>query len=910
MKAVHLLAVPVLVCLSLLGLGGAPGCASGPAPHPPELPADAESPPRPLAAAQLPADGVEPLRYHLELSIDPRQETFAGRGTIEIRVLRRTRRFFLHAAEMKSLSLQVEQGGRAQPATVGRVSREVAAADPGRIAVELSQPLEPGTARLHAVWQAPFDAHLSGLYRASEAGRWYAYTQFEVADARKAFPCFDEPRFKTPFEIALTVPATMDAASNAPVASVESQEGGFKTVHFEPTAKLPTYLVAFYVGDGDVVEGPKAPVPVHGFAAKGKGPLLEEALTMHAELIAELERYFDLPFPFPKLDAVAVLEFAAGAMENAGLITYREELLLIDPKHTSEKRRRQVAAVIAHELAHQYFGDLVTLAWWDDLWLNESFATWMEYELFRLWHPEWHPEIQRVEDRAYAMRADALPTARPIRRPAQTLGEIEQNFDGIVYSKGAAVLHMLSRWIGPERFQAGLRRYMRAHAYGSATAEDLFAALGEASGEAVRQVARPFIETPGVPEVEAKLICGEGPPRLRLKRRRYRPLGLDAPERDAAAPWWIPVCWAAPSGEGVARGCVLLDRDTKEVELEGVAGCPAWVHPNASESGYYYWALPGPALAALAEGVRDPASRAGLVQQAEAALDSGRLLPGAYLDFLGALASSEDPRDVGRAVDAVGRMVRIWPQLKHDRRFQRWVRDHFESRGRDLGLDPKPDEPEEVRELRPRLMVLLARVGRAPWALEGIAARARRWLEDPESLAPEVLPAYLSTAAAEGRIAFETLRKALEGRLTPPVRVAVLGALGALPEGGGMDEALALLLGDAIRKQDLFYVLGPMMGDVERLPHFFGWLKGSWRALVAKMPGFGGRAEVRLPALIGSFCDEAGRDEARAFFDTIAIEGSERAYAEGLARAGHCIAVRRHGDADLARWLSRIEAAK
>ena len=545
---------------------------------------------------------------------------------------------------------------------------------------------------------------------------------------------------------------------------------------------------------------------------------------------------------------------------------------------------------------------LVTLAWWNDLWLNESFASWMEYEVFEAWHPDWHPEEMRVEDRAHALRADALPTARPIRRSAQTIADVEQNFDGIVYTKGAAVLHMLQQWIGEDRFRAGLTRYLRTHAYGSATADDLFAALSAASGKDVRRVARPFIEEPGVPEIRAELTCEGTVPQLGVELRRYRPLGFDAPE-DAPVPWSVPVCWLAARGDHRARGCVLVEADTR-IPLEGLGGCPDWVHPNASEAGYYYWSLPGPQLLALARGVRDLASRAGLVQQAEAALASGRLAPGAYLSLLATVAQSEDPRDALRAVGALSRLRTIFPELRKSPVFRSWVRSIFEEKAKALGFDPKEGESQETRDLRRALLPLLARAAKVDWVLDGITERAQRWLRDPQSVSPEVAGAYLATAAAEGRLSFEALRKALTPDAPPSTRIAVLQAIGSLPPGKGMAEALDFLLGPEVRKQDIFYVAGPMWGDPERVPTFFEWVKGHWQALADKMPGFGGRAERRLPTLIGAFCDEKGRDEARAFFDGLKIEGSERAYAEGLARANHCIAVRRHGESDLDAWLS------
>jgi alanyl aminopeptidase len=337
----------------------------------------------------------------------------------------------------------------------------------------------------------------------------YVFTQFQPIAARRAFPGFDEPSFKAPFELTLTVPHGHVAVGNSPALSEEKDPSGRRRIRFAPTPPLPTYLVAWAVGPFDVVEAPLPPsaerehsLPLRGLAPRGRGPELRFALDHTGPLLESLERYFASPYPFAKLDVIAVPDFGAGAMENVGAFTFRDSLLLIDPDRAPEWQRRSFANVMAHELAHSWFGNLVTMPWWDDLWLNESFATWM---------------LQQVHS---AMNADSLDSARSIRQPIASDHDIANAFDGITYSKGAGVLAMFERWLGEESFRAGIRRHVEEHRFGSADADDLLQALSAASGRDVSGPFQGFLTRPGVPFLRTREVCDSAGSRLVVEQSR------------------------------------------------------------------------------------------------------------------------------------------------------------------------------------------------------------------------------------------------------------------------------------------------------------------------------------------------------------------------------------------------------
>ena len=514
-----------------------------------------EAPPK----AQLPKT-VRPTHYSLALTIAPERDRFSGVAEIEVELDQPQQLIWMHANHLHVTS-----------ASAGDVEGRLEQASPdGTARLTLARPIGPGKATLRLVWDSAFDEQLAGLYLAKENGVRYAFTQFEAIDARKAFPCFDEPAFKTPFDVTLTVPRGDVAVANTlPLegAAAGTPPEGMKTIRFATTKPLPTYLIAWAVGPFDVVETPplppnevrKRPLQIRGIAPKGRGPELAYALETGRALLPILERYFGLEFPYDKLDHIAAPDYTYGAMENAGAILYREQAILHDPRTGSEDQKSGIAGTMAHEMAHQWFGDLVTLRWWTDAWLNESFATWMAAHAVEAWNPGMNARVQSLTGTAFAMDRDNLGTARSIRQPVESNADVWSAFDGITYQKGGAVISMFETFLGPAKFQAGIHAYLASHAHGSGSTDELLQTLGQVSGRDVATPFRTFLEQPGVPMVEARVECGQG--LVSLRQSRYAPLGAATGEKQL---WQIPVCarYAVAGTAGAAgvekQSCTLL----------------------------------------------------------------------------------------------------------------------------------------------------------------------------------------------------------------------------------------------------------------------------------------------------------------------------------------------------------------
>jgi alanyl aminopeptidase len=531
----------------MLAVAIAAACARAPARLPPLGTAVPE--------LRLPGD-VRPVDYRLEVEVDPSADRFRGHVAIEVEVVRAAPVVWLHARDLDVGQVRVAAGGTEIPAAFAQLTPDGVA----RLAPE--RPLPPGRAVLALAFSGSWNEQLQGLYRVRRQGRAYAVTQLEAVGARRVFPCLDDPGFKAPFEIALVVPQGLVAVSNGPQASREPAGPGRERVRFARTPPLPTYLVFLGVGPFDVVEPPplppneirRRPLALRGLAPAGEGRRMAPLLEATAAVVPALERWFGTPFPYEKLDSVIAPDFAFGGMENAGAIAYYD-LALAEPARLSGPGRRRLEKLAAHEVGHQWFGDDVTLPWWEEIWLNESFATWIERRALDAARPDpgralrWREQVER------RTRADELAGARAVRQRLARMADVSGMFDGLTYEKGAAVLDMFEHYAGPERFREGIRSWLRAHAGGTGDTDGLLAALSAASGRDLAGPMATFLDQPGLPLVEARVDCGGGRARLLLVQSRFLPLGSRA-DRDRR--WQVPVCARFEAGGAVSEACGLL----------------------------------------------------------------------------------------------------------------------------------------------------------------------------------------------------------------------------------------------------------------------------------------------------------------------------------------------------------------
>ena len=541
-------------------------------------------PPQPTL--RLPKNFV-PTSYAATLSIDPAQPTFDGTIAIAGEIRERSSVIWLHGRHLAVHHAVATQGDRYAKPVGTAVELTVTPRGNDLLEVRAARALEPGAWHLDFDYSGEIDVlDTTGAFKEVVGGLPYVYSQFEAIYARRVFPCVDEPDSKVPWKLTLEVPRGQVAVTNTSIETETALDGGRQRYEFAETKPLPAYLVAFGVGPFDIVP---AGTTRNGTAIRIitlKGRSAEAAWAVHTtpQIVALLEDWFGMPYPYGKLDLLTIpMTVGFGAMENAGLITYSEELMLLDPQHASWSRRSRWVATAAHELAHQWFGDFVTMAWWDDIWLNEGFADWMELKITSKFEPTWHAELGELATRINALEADSVVSARKIRQPIDSADDILNVFDGITYDKGASVLNMFESYVGADVFQRGVREYLHGKAYGNATSADFVASISKVANKDLAPAFATFLDQAGAPELELNVTCGRtSGSTLTLTQHRFVAPGSPAPP--TTTPWILPVCIAYDSGGKRAETCTQLDGATSTISL---ATCPRWVMPNVDGRGYY-----------------------------------------------------------------------------------------------------------------------------------------------------------------------------------------------------------------------------------------------------------------------------------------------------------------------------------
>ena len=570
----------------------------------------------PRADGRLPLSAI-PRSYAIELDVDPKQHRFSGKETIEIDLPAPTATVVLHARQLHIERATITVGTEIFDATI--YARAEDQPDDDERLLGVSRLLPAGPATLHLEWSAAFNRRRRGVFTETIHGRSYAFTQFESTDARSAFPCFDEPTFKTPFDLSVRVPRGLTAIANT---RELSRDGSL--FRFAKTAPLPTYLVAFVVGQFDIRDIPRATPPaVRVVTTKGQGAKADLTLEATSHFVDAFTNWLGVPYPFDKLDVVAVPRTSELGMENAGLITVLERALLRDPDKVTLDWQKDLTRTIAHEVAHQWAGDLVTADWWNEIWLNEGMATWLDGRATAQWKPEWNIGVDVALGRLRVMNEDGLAATRAVRRPRTSTNEIASSFDDITYRKGAAVLETIQQWIGEDAMRRGIRTYLQENAGRTATSERLFSALDRASGKDVTQMAHAYLDSPGVPLVSVATTCNADGWSIDLAQSRWKPLG--SPLVDEAT-WTIPVSVRTDT----TTKCFDLDR--AKATFAGGAGCPKWVFP--STGAYYRFSISEEETLRLAATKElGPTEQVTLLEETWAAVRAGRL-PAAVLPKL------------------------------------------------------------------------------------------------------------------------------------------------------------------------------------------------------------------------------------------------------------------------------------
>jgi alanyl aminopeptidase len=819
---------------------------------------------------------ARPLRYAIRLDVDPRMDTFAGTVDIMVDLPEETPHVVLHARGLTVTRAAARIGESTLPlSTTTRTSH--GALEPDELVLSAERLLPKGHLTLAITYGGTFGKMLSGLYRASDMGDTYAFTQFEAADARRAFPCFDEPGFKTPFDVTLTVPTGMLALSNS-LETARTPNGATTTFSFATTAPIPTYLVAFAVGHFDVVEGQKADPPIRFITTRGRSGSAASALRAATDLLPLLAKYFGIAYPYDKLDLVAVPDFAAGGMENAGIITFRDDAVLLD-EHASLRQRRGMVGLMAHELAHQWFGDLVTMTWWDDLWLNEGFATWATYKVVEAYKPAFGTKLDAAASAEGIMDADGLASARAIRQPVASVGQAMEAFDGITYQKGAAILRMIEHAVGEDVFQRGVHAYLTEHAWGNARAGNLLHAIDTAAGkDAASDIATAYLDRPGVPLVVVDALDCDGKAKASFHQERFAPLGVTLP--GAPELWKVPFCVA--SARGAKPECKLLGAEPATLEWTGA--CPAFANPDAI--GYYRVAWPWGVIPTLMKKLdtQESTTRLAALADAWAQARAGKLSGTLLLRMvLPAIDHETERRVIEKLVAILYELSEIvddptWPS------FSAYVRARLAPHIARLERVPEPKLDEDQRLLRRTLTYAEIDLGEDAALLKKLDAMAKARGADADfaQVAAEL-------SARNGDVM--KLRAAVDAAKTPQEHVIALRVAAGVVTPESVRAQLDWAMSPAVKLQDVRGVLWPLASRHRSRPTALAYVREHWDALRQKLPGTLGRG---LVGMAGYACSQTALDDARAFYTQKArdIEGADRPLAQALESASLCVALR------------------
>ncbi len=865
--------------------------------------------PRARRAHRL-ASEVRPRNVALHLELDPAKgKAYKGEVALDLQLEKRCRSIELHAAELRvsRARLETERGtlrGRIEP----RPERET-------IEVRFDQPIPAGESTLRLAFAGKLRSDLRGLYAARSGQRHYAFTQLEAADARRFFPCFDEPAMKARFQISVTTAAGHTVLSNSPVAKVEPLGGGRKRVHFKPTPPLSTYLLALALGELEASQPTHCgETEIRVWHVPGKGALTAFALETARETLARLESYFDLAYPYEKLDLLAVPDFEAGAMENAGAVFFRETLLLVDPETVTLQEKKRVAEVICHELAHMWYGDLVTMAWWNDLWLNEAFATWMAFHVVDGWKPEWRMWQDFQHHRSAALGMDALQHSHPIYTEVRSPDEATENFDLITYEKGASVVRMLERYLGAEIFRAGVRTYLRRHRESNTVAADLWRALSEVSDQEVEPIVRAWIEQQGFPLLRIRRGEREGRTLLRFRQERFEasPARKVAAKRSATRgkqkPRW-PIPWvgrALRTERRTSSERYLIARLRDELLLDGDP--VSFVYGNADEGGFFRPLHDPEELRALAQQLDAlrAVERMGLLGHQWAIVRAGRARIDDFLDLAMAFGEETDADVLLTLRTPLGftrRQIAAPSGGELEAALMRRIAERFEDPFAALGWSPggRAAEADDVSLRRAALLSLVGEVAESEPVLRAAAERCAAYLDDRRSLDPNLADPVVNLAARRGgEDLFERFLAAAQNAETPQERRRFLMAIGEFEDAELVKRSLALSLTDAVGTQDVALLLGRMLANRAAGEQTWSFIKKRWATLRRRMPPMLITRPIEATPQLGT---RAARRDVAAFFRANPVPTGARAVRQALERFDLNLEFQSRAAPALRRWL-------
>jgi len=852
-------------------------------------------------------DVAAPVRYDLSFCPDLPHGKFAGTESILLDVFKPLSTITLNAAELSvsGVCLRPVRPGVSVAAGIKVVPLEKVE----QVDFRLPKTIPPGRYELSLSFRGILNDKLRGFYRAhyndsTGARHTLATTQMEPTDARRMFPCFDEPAYKATYRITAVIDPGLTAISNAPISrSTTDKKTGKSTVTFAETAKMSTYLVALVVGKFEatppvVVAG----VPIRVWSIQGKTGMSEYAQQFAARLLPFYNAYFGIPYPAQKLDLIAIPDFEAGAMENLGAITFRETLLLVDPKTASTDTRQRVAGVVAHEMAHMWFGDLVTMRWWDDLWLNEAFASWMATKAVDKLMPQWQPWDDFALSRLAALNVDSLKSTRSIHFPVYSPEQANEMFDEITYSKGASVLRMLEKYVGEPKFQAGVHRYLEAHKSANASTKDLWAAIESVSGLPVPQVMEGWVNQPGYPLISAVPDRAGGAITLRQKR-----FFLDPPSQPAHAIWQVPIgIKALIANKDAGSKKTPTQFNLLRAPAQSTGPAPAGtIIANADGVGYFRVVYPTTTLKALEPLIQSRlsvAERLSLLADQMALSVAGRVPITAYLPLTASYKPEADASVISCLTGQLDYLNDV-VDVKSRPAFQRLVRDRLGPIKSRLGWDARADEPDRVRLLRGRVLQMLGTIGQDQETIKQARRLFSRYLKSADSVDPNLLGPITRIVAYNGDDEdYQKIRQSwLEARV-PELEERNLLALGLFQKPALIKKTLAMCLDDEVRSQDAPHLLTTLLANDGARDMTWQFIKARWADILRRYPM---NMVAHVVSAASSFNTPKDESDLQTFFKSHPVPAGQFAVARMLERVRINVRFKQHSAGALTDWLNR-----
>jgi aminopeptidase N/puromycin-sensitive aminopeptidase len=843
--------------------------------------------------AQRLSRNVIPSHYALTIDARIQEQKFLGDEVVDVQVSEATREVVLNSLDLDIISAEESAGSTKQSAVVSSDKpNEV-------VRLTFAEPIPSGLATLRLKFSGKLTPGLRGLYLSHSARRQYAVTQFEGTYARMMFPCFDEPGFKATFSLDVIADKGDTAISNGRIVDDKALPGSTRhEISFSSTPKMSTYLLALAVGNWQCLERTVDGIPIRVCAVPENKSYGAFALEAASQSIHFYNQWYGIKYPFEKLDMVAIPDYEWGGMENTASIFYRDSALLLDEATASVFSKRGHATVVAHEIAHQWFGDLVTAAWWDDIWLNEGFASWMERKPIMAWHPEWHLEDDEAASAQQVIGQDSLGAARAIHGDPQTSAEIKEMFDGITYQKGAAVLGMLESYVGPEIFRKGVNAYLQAHANGNATSADFWEAMAKVSGKPVDQIMPTFVMQPGVPLVKVSGSCHTDYTPLQVEQERF----YLSPPKDGQKPdqqWQIPVCMKA--AQPSPAECFLVASQKQEVAIHSCS----WQMANRDAKGYYRVLYPPDNLMAVADAAEKELTvpeRIALVEDTWAMVRASKEPVGIFLTLAQKLRADRNRQVVGFIAGHLDTIAQSLVPQPVQQSYQGFVREQFGPLANQTGWIAKASDSDEQKALRASLLEVLGGAGDS-----GAIAAAKKITQDfmkaPNSVEGTIIAPALDVTAENGDAAlYDQFTAAMDRAHSQEEHYYYLFALASFPQPELARRTLGLIDQGKVREQDYARLFPTLLANGPAREIAWAYLKAHWDVLAEKVTTFGGRGAV---SALGGFCSADMRDDVRSFFADHRAPGAERALRQSLERIDNCIAFKQAQGKNLQTWLQQ-----